>query len=75
MTFYRVWNRSDDAGEVYWVSAESEKHARRLVALNAEETLEPEDSFRLECEVSDEKRPPFGLIYRRLRGPLMIEKR
>jgi hypothetical protein len=73
--YYRVQAKDDDAGEAYWVAAESEEHARRLVALNAESAREAEDSSRFECESNHEKHPPFGLIYRRLHGPLTITKR
>jgi hypothetical protein len=75
VTHYRVQTKDDDAGEAYWVAAESEDHARRLVALNAEDAREAGDSSRFECESNDEKRPPFGLIYRRLHGPLTIKNR
>jgi len=75
VTYYSVWAKDDDAGEVYWVSAESETEARRLVALNAELARDAEDASKFECDLDRDKRPPFGMIYRRLHGPLTIEKR
>jgi len=74
-TFYQVWTRADDAGQVYWVSAESEKQARRLVALNAgDEAREAEDARKFGCRPSTEKMPPPGVIYTRLNGIFSIEK-
>jgi hypothetical protein len=75
MAYYRVCPKDKDQGDAYWVTARSEEQARRLVALNVEEAREAEDPTKFEAEINGEKQPPFGLIYRRLYGPLTIEKR
>ena len=74
-TFYQVWTRADDAGEVYWVSAESEKQARRLVALNAsDEVRDAEDASKFGCRPSAEKMPPPGVIYTRSDETFLIKR-
>lgn len=75
MPHYRITPRKDEDPESYWVLAESEEEARRLVALNVEQAREAEDASRFECELGTEKQPPFGMIYRRFHGPLTIEVR
>ena len=75
MPHYRITLRDDDHAEVYWVLADSDEDARRLVALNAEQACEAQNEHRFECEPGNEKQPPFGIIYRRYNGPLAIEVR
>ena len=41
MPHYRITRRDDDFAEVYWVLANTEEHARRLVSLNPEGARRP----------------------------------
>jgi hypothetical protein len=75
MAYYRIAAKDNDQGDAYWVTAGSKEQARRLVALNAEQAREAEDPTKFKAEINGEKQPPFGLIYRRLYGPLTVAKR
>lgn len=75
MPYCCVRPKGDDQGEAYWVSATSDDEARRLVALNVGHAQDADHPGKFECEANAAKQPPFGLIYRRLNGPLTIEKR
>jgi hypothetical protein len=72
--YYCVRPKGRARGEAYWLLAESESKARRLIAINVGEAHEAEDMTKFECAPSTEKLPPNGLIYRRLHGPIAMRK-
>ena len=74
MPHFCVWLRDDDE-QAYWVWADTATEARRLVALNVEPARDAENPEAFECQPDETQAPPFGLIYRRLYGPVSIEKR
>ena len=61
--------------ERYWVNAESEREARRLVALNAVGLAAAEDVSLFSCVQDVTKTPPATSIYRSDFGPIVIERR
>jgi hypothetical protein len=73
MTSYRI--APVDGDGAYWLQAESEEEARRLVALNVGEARGAEDPLRFTCAADDSKQPPRHLIMRRQSYPASIEKR
>ena len=75
MDTYNLWRKEDGESDSYWVLASSSDEARELVALNIYEASDARDSDKFECEVDSKKTPPSALIYRRLGGPVAIEKR
>ncbi|HMR29755.1 MAG TPA: hypothetical protein PKA13_02550 [Geminicoccaceae bacterium] len=76
MPHYHVWSIEDSYRESYWVLADSEEQARRLVALNVDgDAATATDPKRYRCTLSDERNPPFGVIYRGMGGTFTIERR
>lgn len=73
MQCYRV-TAINGEGE-YWLLANSEDEARRVVALNAGEARTAEDSAEYSAYVDEQKRPPHYLIIRKSSYPAAIEKR
>jgi hypothetical protein len=73
MTSYRL--TPVDGDRAYWLRAETEEEARRLVALNVGEATGAEDPALFTCAVDDGKQPPHHLIMRRQSYPASIEKR
>jgi len=62
--------------ERYWVNADSEKQARRLVALNSIGlAAAAEDTRSFSCIEDATKTPPPTSIYRGDFGPIVIERR
>ena len=74
MPCYRLQLHGREQGEAYWLAAESERDARRLLAANVAEAGQAEDASRFDCEISAERRPPAGLIHRRFGGPITMRK-
>ena len=74
MQCFYVYPISDDDADSYWVNAESEKDARQLVALNVSDAPGASDPDKFGCELNSQKQPPHGLIYRRLKGPVAIQR-
>jgi hypothetical protein len=74
MPCYCVRPKGHAEGEAYWLLAESESEARRLIAINVGEAHDAEDMTKFECAESTEKHPPNGIIYRRIQGPIAIRK-
>jgi hypothetical protein len=75
MPYYRVEPVGEANGDAYWVDANSEGHARELVALNVPEARLAIDPERFDCFEDGTKMPPPTLIFRRLRGPATITHR
>ena len=65
---------ADSDDQAYWVLADSTDHARRLVALNVAEASGAENHSLFYCAEDATQAPPVGLIYRRLYGPIAVEK-
>jgi hypothetical protein len=74
MKTFCIWLAEDETGEAYWLQAESDKDARRLLALNVSEAAGAEDAAKFECHPDKAKSPPAGFIHRRLYGPVAIER-
>jgi len=67
---------NDAVAERYWVRAESEAQARRLVALNVGgPAAAAEDASKFTCIEDTTKTPPPTFIYRSKHGSVTIEKR
>jgi hypothetical protein len=75
MAYYMVWERDGTSGESYWVSASTPEEARRLVASNIQAAGRAADPAKFDCQVDDGKKPPEGMIYRRLHGPVAVVSR
>lgn len=75
MAIFMLWLRDSVNNDSYWLQAKTSEEARSLLALNVEEAAEARDINKFECVLNRDKEPPFGLIYRRLHGPVTIAKR
>lgn len=59
----------------YWLLADSDEEARRIVALNAREVGNAEDPAEYAAELDERKCPPHHLILRKSSYPVAIERR
>jgi hypothetical protein len=73
MPFYCVQSRATTGPmQTYWIHADSPGTARCLVALNVPGAIMARDNKRFDCFEDDTKRPPSGMIYSDVRGPVPI---
>jgi hypothetical protein len=69
---YLIEKVDDPAADSYWVQADSGDEARQMIAKSIPEAAEAEDEEKYTCRMSSTQTPPYGLIYRRLGGPVPI---
>lgn len=76
MPNFCVQARDGVNAERYWVRAETDEQARRLVALNVGgPAAAAEDVSKFACIEDVTKTPPPSFIYRSEHGPVAIERR
>jgi hypothetical protein len=73
MNCYELQRTDDpDTAECYWLAANSEVEARRVVAATVPSARGATDPAQFRCAVSSRERPPWQSIYRRRGEPLTI---
>ena len=75
MPHFHVWRKDSVTSDSCWVFAASPREARTLIALNITEAKAAKDADKFACEPSQSRMPAANLIFRRMTGPLAIERR
>lgn len=75
MPHYCICSIEGDPPDRFWVLADSEAHARRLVSFNVEDAARAADIDKFECHVDRSHQPPYGWIYRPGAKNVSISKR